>query len=158
MPRGESKLITGVTAPKSLLERPGSGWAVKGRKGKRTAKGAKEQRSAPTRPRQDRMNKTEALYAQELELRRLAGEIIDWKFGAVKLRLADNTHYTPDFLVVFPDGQLCFDETKGFERDDAVVKFKLAAELFPYWRFRMIKREKDAWKVTRDLNIGREDQ
>ena len=100
----------------------------------------------------ERMNKTEGLYAIELDWQKREGLVATWKFEAVKFRLAKATFYTPDFLVVFGTGQICFDEVKGYERDDAVVKFKLAAELFPFWRFRMVKRIKRHWVFTRDLN------
>jgi hypothetical protein len=74
-----------------------------------------------------------------------AGEIRGWKFEAVKLRLADKTFYTPDFLVVLKDGSLEFHETKGFWRDDARVKIKVAAELYPMFRFAALKKKKGNW-------------
>lgn len=43
------------------------------------------------------MNKTESAYCQHLELRKRAGEIVWYRFEGIKLRLADNTFYTPDF-------------------------------------------------------------
>ncbi len=49
------------------------------------------------------MNKTEMLYGSQLEMRRRAGEIAWFKFGGLKLRLADNTFYTPDFFVMLTD-------------------------------------------------------
>ncbi len=47
------------------------------------------------------MNKTESAYCQHLELRKRAGEIVWYRFEGIKLRLADNTFYTPDFAVMF---------------------------------------------------------
>ena len=82
-----------------------------------------------------RMNKSEARYAQYLELLKLAGEVVKWDFEPVKLRLADSTFYTPDFKVLLPNREVEFHEFKGFWRDDARVKIKVAAELFPEWRF-----------------------
>lgn len=98
----------------------------------------------------DRMNKTERLYSQLLELERVTGEISAWWFESVKLRLADNTYYTPDFAVM-RGGKLEFHEVKGgFWRDDARVKIKVAAELYKPFKFiSMFKiREKDGggWK------------
>ena len=43
------------------------------------------------------MNKTESAYCQHLELRKRAGEIAWYRFEGIKLRLANNTFYTPDF-------------------------------------------------------------
>ena len=94
------------------------------------------------------MNKLERAYSVELENQRLAGLISSWKFEAMKLRLADRTTYSPDFFVVLPDGHMEHHETKGFMRDDAHVKLKVAASLFPMFTFRLVKRKAGAWIVT----------
>lgn len=78
------------------------------------------------------MNKTEALYAAHLEARKIAGEIVWHRFEAVKLRLADNTFYSPDFAVMRADGVLEMHEVKGFWQDDARVKIKVAAAQYPF--------------------------
>jgi hypothetical protein len=97
------------------------------------------------------MNKTEARRAQELEVKRRAGEIAGWWYEALTLKLADDTRYTPDFLVQYPSGQLELEEVKGFLREDAAVKIKVAAKLYPF-RFTMYQRQKQkqggGWKVT----------
>ena len=86
------------------------------------------------------MNKTEAAYAATLDARRYAGEVAWFKFEGVKLRLADNTFYTPDFAVMLTDGALEMHEVKGFWQDDARAKIKIAADLYPF-RFLAIKRD-----------------
>lgn len=96
------------------------------------------------------MNKTEAAYAATLDARRHAGEVAWFKFEGVKLRLADNTFYTPDFAVMLADGALEMHEVKGFWQDDARVKIKIAADLYPL-RFVAIqaktKKEGGGWKA-----------
>lgn len=96
------------------------------------------------------MNKTERAYADTLEWRRRAGEVVWFKFEAIKLRLADNTFYTPDFLVMLADGTLEAHEVKGHWRDDARAKIKIAAELYPF-RFIAVtpraKRDAGGWNV-----------
>lgn len=87
------------------------------------------------------MNKIEARYATHLEGLKLAGEIVSYRFEALKLKLAANTFYTPDFVVTFPDRIECH-EVKGFWRDDARVKIKVAAQMFPEFAFVAVKREK----------------
>jgi len=77
------------------------------------------------------MNKTETAYAATLDARRHAGEVAWFKFEGVKLRLADNTFYTPDFAVMLADGALEMHEVKGFWQDDARAKIKIAADLYP---------------------------
>lgn len=84
------------------------------------------------------MNKTEAAYAAHLESQRRSGNILWYKFEGVKLRLADNTFYTPDFAVMRSDGQLEMREVKGYWQDDARVKIKVAADSYPF-RFLAVK-------------------
>ena len=96
------------------------------------------------------MNKTEAAYAATLDARRHAGEVAWYKFEGVKLRLADNTFYTPDFAVMLADGALEMHEVKGFWQDDARAKIKIAADLFPvrFVAVRVIpKKEGGGWGV-----------
>ncbi|THJ32395.1 DUF1064 domain-containing protein [Lampropedia aestuarii] len=84
------------------------------------------------------MNKTEAAYGAHLALRQHAGEIHWHKFEGLKLRLADNTFYTPDFAVMAADGVMELHEVKGFWQDDARAKIKIAADMYPF-RFIAIK-------------------
>lgn len=98
-------------------------------------------------PIKDKMNRLESRYAQDLEFKKRAGEIIDWRYEPFNLRLADNTYYRPDFLLVYPD-RFEIHETKGFLRDDANVKIKVAAAQFPWMKFKMIFWDKrEGWKV-----------
>jgi hypothetical protein len=106
---------------------------------------------AQVRPKPGTMNKTEALYAQILEIRKRAGEILDWAFEPEKFRLADKTFYTPDFRVIMPDFTVEFHEVKAkwsngqVGRDDAKVKIKVAAEMHPY-RFLIAVCDRGRWK------------
>ena len=84
------------------------------------------------------MNKTEAAYGQLLEQRKFAGEVAWYKFEGVKLRLADNTFYTPDFAVMLAGGQMEMHEVKGHWQDDARAKIKIAADMYPF-RFIALK-------------------
>lgn len=84
------------------------------------------------------MNKTEAAYAQNLEMMKQAGAVIWFKFEGMKLRLADNTFYTPDFAVMSSDGVMEMHEVKGFWQDDARAKIKIAADMYPF-RFKALK-------------------
>jgi hypothetical protein len=95
------------------------------------------------------MNRLEAAYAEYLEALRLEGQVSAWRFDVVKLRLADKTFLTPDFFVVLADGLCEFHETKGFMEEDANVKLKVAAELYPWFAFRLVtrKRKNDPWTI-----------
>ena len=77
------------------------------------------------------LNKTEQAYANHLSALQAEGHILWHKFEGIKLRLADNTFYTPDFFVMKSDGMLECHEVKGFWQDDARVKIKVASSIFP---------------------------
>lgn len=87
-------------------------------------------------------NATEREYGALLELRRVAGEVAWYKFEGLKLRLADNTFYTPDFAVMLQTGELECHEVKGFWQDDARAKIKIAADLYPFAFIAVRKRAK----------------
>lgn len=97
-----------------------------------------------------KMNKTESAWADQLQILKLAGEIIDWVYEPFGLRLADKTFYHPDFLVV-KKTHFEIHEVKGFWRDDAKVKIKVAARQFPWFQFVVVMRgsKKAGWSVTR---------
>ena len=98
------------------------------------------------------MNKTEARYQLHLEARQLAGEVASFAFEPLKLRLADRTYYTPDFMVILPDGLIEFHDVKGGPiEDDAAVKLKVVAELRPEFAFFIARerprRDGGGWEV-----------
>lgn len=86
------------------------------------------------------MNRLETAYDLQLKARLHAGEILWYKFNALKLRLADNTFYTVDFVVMDKNCELSCHECKGFMMEDANVKIKVAAAAFPL-RFYVIKAQ-----------------
>ena len=94
------------------------------------------------------MNRTEAEYGRMLGALQAAGEIAWSRFEGLKLRLADNTFYTPDYAVMRADGAMECHEVKGHWTDDARVKIKVAAEMYPF-RFiavrRLPKRDGGGW-------------
>lgn len=85
------------------------------------------------------MNKTEEAYGKVLEMRKRAGQMLWYRFEGVKLRLADNTFYTPDFAVMANDGVMEMHEVKGFWRDDARAKIKIASDMYPF-RFVAVRK------------------
>lgn len=95
-------------------------------------------------------NKTEEAYGNFLESQKHAGMVAWYKFEGMKLRLADNTFYTPDYAVMLHDGSMELHEVKGYWLDDAKVKIKVAADLYPF-RFVAIKakakRDGGGWAV-----------
>ena len=90
-----------------------------------------------------KLNKTERAWLEVIRGRSYREIFIQswtWKLG-------DNCRYTPDF-VVLDGGQLVAFETKGFMRDDALVKLKVAARMLRFVRFVVVKREGNQWIET----------
>jgi hypothetical protein len=87
------------------------------------------------------MNKTEEDYAAHLKLRMHIGEVIWFAYEGLRLRLADNTFYCPDFPVQLACGEIEMHETKGYWEETARAKIKIAAQLFPF-RFVGVTRAK----------------
>lgn len=96
------------------------------------------------------MNKTERRYAQHLEQQLRAGELLWYRFEGMKFKLADKTFYTPDFALMRTTYEIECHEVKGHWEDDARVKIKVAAEMFPM-RFVAVRlktqREGGGWDI-----------
>jgi hypothetical protein len=111
---------------------------------------------APSRPTvptpDDGMNKTERAYSRRLDDLQRDGRIRRWWREPAALILAGKTRYKPDFLVELSDGRLLFVEVKGFMREDAAIKIKIAAATLPCFAFYLVYRERQSWvyrQVTR---------
>ena len=104
------------------------------------------------------MNVTETAYADLLEARKLAGEVIAWGFERVTLKLAAGCRYTPDFDVWLADGTMEFVDAKGGGpmNETSRVKIKVAAESYPQFTFVIAKRlaKKDGGGWTREVFGG----
>jgi hypothetical protein len=88
------------------------------------------------------MNKTEAAYDAHLWQQHSVGAVLWHKFEGIKLRLADNTFLTVDFAVLPKSGVLEMHECKGgWFQDDAKVKVKVAASIYPF-RFIVVRKAK----------------
>lgn len=99
------------------------------------------------------MNNLEIRYSVELEQRRaLTKELFCWRFEPLKFRLADKTFYTPDFMVQDMAGFIEFREVKGYWEEDARVKIKVAAEMFPMFSFVGITWDKQIGWVREEFS------
>ena len=95
------------------------------------------------------MNKTEERYAQHvLDPLLMTKEILAWRFEPVTFRLADRTRYTPDFLVVYPDRFELHEIKGGFIREDAMVKYKVAKSMYPWFVWKLCQWKKGEWIIT----------
>jgi hypothetical protein len=116
---------------------------------------SKPQRTQPA----DGMNKTERSFSETLVIAKSRTLIVDWYREPVKLRLAGRTWYTPDFLVECFDlhehEPLTFIEVKGWMRDDAAVKLKVAARTYQCFRWLLVTRYGlHGWTVREVTHTG----
>jgi hypothetical protein len=93
-----------------------------------------------------KMNRTEGEYHEMLAARSRAGEITWWGYEKMKLKLADNTTITVDFLVITSSNEVELHEVKGtWFPEHNRVKLKVAAEMYPFFRFILCKKDKEGW-------------
>lgn len=92
------------------------------------------------------MNKWEAQFAQTLDYRKAAGELRWWAFEPFRIRLAEDCWYRPDFVTVDSEGATTIYEVKGFMREAARVRLRVAAEKLPY-PFYLVKKSKGELRV-----------
>jgi hypothetical protein len=103
-----------------------------------------------TQPRPGVMNRTEQAYADHLEALVRAGELRRWYFEGVKFRLGPRCFYTPDFLLIFPDGSMRVDEIKGpFIREDSWIKIKWFVQQYPEFPLVVVRRVGGGWTYER---------
>lgn len=86
-------------------------------------------------------SKWEQLYSDHLARLQADGVIASYAYEPITFKLAHRCTYTPDFLVVLPSGAVEIHEVKGFLREDAAVKFKVAAHSNPWATFVMIRKK-----------------
>ncbi len=95
----------------------------------------------------DGLNKLERAFLGHLEAHKLGPLLTQ----AITLKLANGVRYTPDFVEVRYSTGLIAYEVKGFMRDDAAVKIKVAASLYPWITFFLATRPRgaSAWRIER---------
>ena len=109
--------------------------------------------TAPLRQAHVGLNKTESAFLGHLKA--TYGPLQPVLAQSVTLKLANGVRYTPDFIVIQapvfePDVKTCLIayEVKGFMRDDAAVKLKVAASAYPWIAFNLVVRKKGKWQIT----------
>jgi hypothetical protein len=87
------------------------------------------------KPTPGRMNRMEEEHAMINLL--LNEDVLDCVFECFRLDIGGGVKYIPDFFRANRDGSYSVDEVKGFMRDDAMIKIKIAAGLYPQFVFRL---------------------
>jgi len=100
------------------------------------------------------MNKWEQRFAAELDAQKACGLIEWWAYESVRLKLANGAWYKTDFFVMwnmenedFHVSMLkptCY-EIKGYMREAANVRIKVAADKYRCFKFVIVKWSGGAW-------------
>ncbi len=101
-------------------------------------------RGSTRRKKPGEMNATEAKYAEYLDGLKADGVILWYLYEGMTFKLGKDCRYTPDFDVMLPDGTIELHETKGHWTEQAKVKIRVAADLFP---FRFVAKNKQPKKA-----------
>lgn len=112
------------------------------------------------------MNRNETAYAAHLHTLALAGDIVDFDYEKVTLKLGKDTRYTPDFTVIAKDGTIEMHEVKPGSRkknkdgtpgnfapyimDNARTKINVAVEMFKWMTFKVVFCVKGVW-MTKEI-------
>ncbi|MGE0797282.1 MAG: hypothetical protein AB7G13_28720 [Lautropia sp.] len=91
--------------------------------------------AAPVLLRPRYRSQLEAEYAATLELRKRAGEIVDYGYERISLLLPGAISYRPDFDAVLPDGHIEIHECKGWQREVARDRLRSAIATYPAFRW-----------------------
>ena len=97
-----------------------------------------DDKAPPARARKAYRSQWEAEYAGTLETRKRAGEIVDYGYERMTLRLPGDVRYTPDFDAVLPDGIIEMHEVKGMLREVARDRLRSAVATYPHLRWFLI--------------------
>lgn len=92
---------------------------------------------------EEKLNKTERAFLATLR----AGNPTWLGIQNVTLKLAFDCRFTPDFATI-KDGAITFFDVKGWQREDALIKMKMAARLFTWAQFVIVKKDKLGWKYS----------
>lgn len=103
----------------------------------------------------DGMNKLERGFWGRLQDAQRQGIFLEVRREPIKLRLAGKTFYTPDFMSIgFSITRVRLWEVKGFMRDDAAVKLKVAAAQYPFFAWTLVQKDRGRWRCIDVTNRG----
>lgn len=108
----------------------------------------------PSKFQPDGMNKLERAFWARLQSAKHDGIFREIYREPIKLRLAGNTFYTPDFLTYGGFNGFCLWETKGYMREDASIKLKVAAAKYPGFRWTLVQRDRGQWRCINVTTAG----
>lgn len=100
------------------------------------------------------MNKTETAYRDYLDQEKREGRVLEYWFESIKLKIANGScWFTPDFMVLRPDGYVELHDVKGSPRiwsDDSKVKMKVCATAYPFGMYVVFpkgRKKENGWDI-----------
>jgi hypothetical protein len=93
-------------------------------------------------------NKLEAAFAAVLRAENPGVQIRE---QAVTLQIGNGVRYSPDMMILEPGRLEAFETKGGLFRDDAKVKIKIAASIWPQITFWLVWRKAGVWHRQRIL-------
>ncbi|KOR22976.1 hypothetical protein ABW54_03900 [Burkholderia cenocepacia] len=85
-------------------------------------------------------------YGELLATMRQIGRVLWFRANPIKLRLADETYYCPNFAVMVASGHLEMHHVVNAAKNEPLTTVKIAAEQFPF-RFVAVHRDDSCgWK------------
>jgi hypothetical protein len=97
-------------------------------------------------------SKWEAEYARYLEIQKAIGRILEWEYEPERLEIGAGAYYTPDFRVRrnTPGWPPRYEwrEVKGYKREAAMVRLKVAAKMFSDEVFVLVTKKNLDWIHT----------
>ena len=91
-----------------------------------------------------KLNKTETAYLGWL---RALGD--DWiGIQCLTIKLGADCRYTPDFWAIDKEGMRAIDVKGGHTWEDSLIKLRVAARLYPMFRFLIARKDGAGWKHT----------
>ena len=91
------------------------------------------------------LNKLEQEYGKYLFALQKQGKVERFVYEGLILKIAASCTYKPDYYIIRSDGYIELHEVKGMWRDDARVKIKTAAQLYPEFIFRAVTKKNNKW-------------
>jgi len=107
-----------------------------------------ENRKTGVRPYHPYRNKWEHDYAKRLDYERAIGLITEWSYESERLTIGEGATFLPDFPVTLADGTREMREVKGYRREAAMVRIRVAAKQYPHLRFVLVTRVNGEWIRT----------
>lgn len=98
-------------------------------------------------------SKLELQFAGYLDILEKAGKIDEWRYHPIRVRLASNCTYEPDFGVWDEDMALTLYEVKGSWKAknarDSRTRLIIAASMFQWWQWEAVTRDGGMWRFER---------